>query len=76
MSSPDPFQGRVRVFRVPESWDPVLISPDPTQKGPEPISEVRPSRTGSGAFLAVGSDPLRVSWSTFLSLTTWRPQGG
>jgi hypothetical protein len=31
---------------------------------------------GSGAFLAVGPDPLRVSWSTSLSLTTWWPQGG
>jgi hypothetical protein len=46
MSSPDPFKGRVRVFRVPESRDPALISPDPTQKGPGPISEVRPSRMG------------------------------
>jgi hypothetical protein len=61
MSFPDPFQGRVRVFPAPESWDPVVISPDPTRKDPGPISEVRPSRAGSGAFHAVGPDPLRVS---------------
>jgi hypothetical protein len=61
MSSSDPFQGRVQVFPAPESRDPAVISPDSTRKGPGPISEVRPSRTGSGAFHAVGPDPLRVS---------------
>jgi hypothetical protein len=61
MSSLDPFQGRVRVFLAPESWDPAVISPDPTRKGPGPISEVHPSSAGSGAFHAVGPDPLRVS---------------
>jgi hypothetical protein len=38
-----------------------MISPDPARRDPGPISEVRPSRTGSGAFHAVGPDPLRVS---------------
>jgi hypothetical protein len=38
-----------------------MISPNPIRKGPGPISEVCPSRTGSGAFHAVGPDPLRVS---------------
>jgi hypothetical protein len=61
MSSPDPFQGRVRVFRAPETRDPAVISPDSTRKGPGPISKVRPSRTGSGAFHTVGPDLLRVS---------------
>jgi hypothetical protein len=61
MSSLDPFLGRVRVFPAPESRDPAVSSPDSTQKGPGPISEVRPSRTGSDAFLAVGLDPLRES---------------
>jgi hypothetical protein len=61
MSSPDLFQGRVRVFPAPESWDLAVISPDPTRKGPGPISKVRPSRTGFGALHTVGPDPLRVS---------------
>jgi hypothetical protein len=57
MSSPDPFQGRVRVFRVPGSRDPAVISPEPTQKGPGPISEVRPSRTGVLCFPCSRSGP-------------------
>jgi hypothetical protein len=60
MSSPDPFQGRVRVFPAPESRDPAVISLDPTQKDPVPISEVRPPCAGSGAFHEEGPDPLRV----------------
>jgi hypothetical protein len=61
MSSPDPFQGRVWVFPALESQDPVVTCPDPTRKGSGSVSEVRPSCTGSGAFHAVGPDPLRVS---------------
>jgi hypothetical protein len=29
------------VFSVPESWDPAMSGPDPTQRGPEPIIGVR-----------------------------------
>jgi hypothetical protein len=61
MSSSDPFQGRVWVFPAPESWDPAVISSDPTRKGLGPILGVRPSRTGSDAFHVVGPNPLRVS---------------
>jgi hypothetical protein len=61
MSSPDPFQGRVWVFPALESRDPAVISPNPTRKNLGPILEFRPPRAGSGAFHAVGPDPLRVS---------------
>jgi hypothetical protein len=61
VSSLDPFQGRVRVFRAPKPRDPTVISPDPIRTGPGSISEVRLTRTGSGAFHAVGLDPLCVS---------------
>jgi hypothetical protein len=61
MSSPDPFQGRVRVFPTPESQDPVVTCPDPTRKGPGSVSQVRLSCTGFSAFHAVSPDPLRVS---------------
>jgi hypothetical protein len=57
MSSADPFQGRVWVFWVPGSRDPVVISPDPTQKGPGLIPEVRPSCTGVRCFPCSRSEP-------------------
>jgi hypothetical protein len=61
MSSPDPFLSRVRVFFAPAPRDPKVSSPDPTQKGPGLVSEVRSPCAGSGALLVVGSDPLCVS---------------
>ena len=61
----DPFQGEARVFPAPESWDPVVIYPDPTRKGLGSFSEVRPLCTGSGAFHVVGPDLLRVSKACF-----------
>jgi hypothetical protein len=75
MSLSDPCLSRVRVFSALESRDPAVSSPDPTQKDLGPVLEVRSLRTGSGAFLAVGSDLLRASWSTSLSLAMWRPRG-
>jgi hypothetical protein len=51
MSPPDPFLGRVQVFFGLESRDPAVSSPDPTQKGPGPISEVRSPRMGVRRFL-------------------------
>jgi hypothetical protein len=32
---------KVRVLFVPESWDPVVSGPDPTQRGPGPIPGAR-----------------------------------
>jgi hypothetical protein len=49
-SPPDPILSRVQVVFAPESWDPVVSSPGPTQKGPGPISEVRSPRTGVRRF--------------------------
>jgi hypothetical protein len=63
--APDPFQGGARVFPALESWDPVVIRPDPTRKGLGSFSEVRPLCTGSGAFHVVGPDLLRVSEARF-----------
>jgi hypothetical protein len=52
-----------------------VTSPDPTQKGRDPSRRSVRHVRGSGAFLAVGPDPLRVSWSTSLSLATWQSRG-
>jgi hypothetical protein len=43
VSAPDPRLALVKawVFFVPESWDPDVSGPDPTQRGPEPILGVR-----------------------------------
>jgi hypothetical protein len=43
MSAPDPRLALIKawVFFVPESWDPAVSGPDPTQRGPEPILGVR-----------------------------------
>jgi hypothetical protein len=57
MSPPDPFLSRVWVFSAPESRDPAVSSPDPTQKGPGLISEVRSSRTGVWCFPCSRSGP-------------------
>jgi hypothetical protein len=57
MSPPDPFLSRVRVISAPESRDPAVSSPDPTQKGPGLISEVRSSRTGVRCFPCSRSGP-------------------
>jgi hypothetical protein len=39
VSAPDPRLASIKawVFFVPESWDPAVGGPDPTQRGPEPI---------------------------------------
>jgi hypothetical protein len=57
MSPSDPFLRRVRVSSAPESRDPALSSPDPTQKGPGSIPEVHPSRTGVRCFPCGRSGP-------------------
>jgi hypothetical protein len=43
VSAPDPRLALIKawVFSVPESWDPAVSGPDPTQSGPEPILGVR-----------------------------------
>jgi hypothetical protein len=43
VSVPDPCLTltQVRVFFVPESRDPAVSGPDPTQRGPGPVPEVR-----------------------------------
>jgi hypothetical protein len=39
MSASDPRLASIKVwvFFVPESWDPAVSGPDPTQRGPDPI---------------------------------------
>jgi hypothetical protein len=43
VSAPDPRLALIKawVFSVPESRDPAVSGPDPTQRGPEPILGVR-----------------------------------
>jgi hypothetical protein len=43
VSAPDPRLALIKawVFFVPESQDPAVSGPDPTQRGPEPILRVR-----------------------------------
>ena len=75
------------VFSVPESRDPAVSGPDPTQRGPERILVVRfapvevldlTRRPGlytqlSGTF-SWGPDSLLISWSISSSLAMWRPR--
>jgi hypothetical protein len=77
---------KVRVLFVPESWDPVVNGPDPTQGGLGPILWARfapvevldltwgsdPYIQGSGPF-PWGPDPLLKPWNISSSLATWRP---
>jgi hypothetical protein len=47
MSLPDPCLSRAWVFSAPESRDPAAGSPDPTQRGPGPVPEVRVAPAGA-----------------------------
>jgi hypothetical protein len=46
MSAPYPCLSKAWVFSAPESWDPAVGSPDPTQRGPGPDPEVRVAPAG------------------------------
>ena len=46
MPAPDPRLSKAWVFRAPESWDPAVGSPDPTQRGLGPDPEVRVALAG------------------------------
>jgi hypothetical protein len=46
ISAPDPCLSKAWVFSAPESWDPIVSSLDPTQRGPGPDPEVRVALTG------------------------------
>jgi hypothetical protein len=75
------------VFFVPESRDPAVSGPDPTQRGPGPVPGVRfaPAEVldliwrfglymqGSDTFLW-GPDPLLIPWRILSSLATWWPR--
>jgi hypothetical protein len=61
VSAPDPFQGRVRVFPTPRTWDPVVNRPNHIWKDPGSVPEVRSLGTGSSAFHAAGPSLLRTS---------------
>ena len=85
VSAPDPRLALIKawVFFVPESRDPAVSGPDPTQRGPEPILGVRFAPVevldltrrsglfvqGSGTF-PWGPDPPLISWSISSSLAT------
>jgi hypothetical protein len=85
MSAPDPCLSKGWVLSAPESWDPAVGSPVPTQRGPGPVPEVRvalagvldlaprvrSSCTGVRPFPHGGPDPLLASWGTSPSLATW-----
>jgi hypothetical protein len=86
MPAPDPRLSKAWVSLAPESRDPAVGSPDPTQMGPGLVPEVQVALAGVLDFapevrstcrgLALshgGPDPLLASWSAPLSLTTWRP---
>jgi hypothetical protein len=89
VSAPDPRPALIKawVFFVPESWDPTVSGPDPTQRGPEPVLGVRFAPVevldltrrpglyiqGSDTF-SWGPDPLLIPWSILSSLATWRPR--
>jgi hypothetical protein len=75
------------VFSVPESQDPAVSGPDPTQRGLDPILGVRFAHVGSwtlpGGPVCIyrgpalshgGSDSLLIPWSISSSLATWRPR--
>jgi hypothetical protein len=46
MSAPDPCLSKAWVFSAPESRDPAVGSPDPTQRGPGPNPEVQVALAG------------------------------
>jgi hypothetical protein len=46
VSAPDPCLSKAWVFSAPESRDPAVGSPDPTQRGPGPIPGVRVALVG------------------------------
>jgi hypothetical protein len=87
VSAPDPRLALIKawVFSVPESRDPAVSGPDPTQRGPGPVPGIRftPAEVldltrrsslyiqGSGTF-PWGPDPLLIPWSISSSLATWR----
>jgi hypothetical protein len=89
VSAPDPRLALIKawVFFVPESREPAVSGPDPTQRGPEPILGVRFAPVevldlirrsslyiqGSDTF-PWGPDPLLIPWSISSSLATWRPR--
>jgi hypothetical protein len=64
-ASTGPLPGRGPGIPAPESWDPVVIYPDPTRKGLGSFSEVRPLCTGSGAFHVAGPNLLRLFGARF-----------
>jgi hypothetical protein len=88
VSAPDPrlFLIKARVLFVPESWDPAVSGPNPTQRGPGPIRGVRlvpvevleltqrsgPYIQGSGTSHG-GPDLLLIPWRISTFLVTWRP---
>jgi hypothetical protein len=88
VSAPDPRLALIKaqVFFAPESRNPVVGGPDPTQRGPEPILGVRFAPVevldlarrsglymqGSGTF-PWGPDPLLIPLRISSSLATWRP---
>jgi hypothetical protein len=77
---------KVQVLFVPESWDPAVSGPDPTQRGLRPIPWVlfvpvgvldftrrsSPYIQGSGTSHG-GLDLLAIPWRISSSLATWRP---
>jgi hypothetical protein len=46
MSAPNPCLSKAWVFSVPESRDPVVGSPNPTQRSPKPVPGVRVAPVG------------------------------
>jgi hypothetical protein len=87
VSALDPCLSKAWVFSVPESRDPAVGGPDPTQRGTGPVPGVQVApvgvlvlswgsglhEQGSDTF-PWGPDPLLTSWSTSSSLATWRPR--
>jgi hypothetical protein len=87
VSTPGPCLSKAWVFSVPESQDPAVGSPDPTQRGLGPVPGIRVAPVGvpvlsqgsvymyRGPELSHGGpDPLLTSWSISSSLATWRPR--
>jgi hypothetical protein len=87
VSAPDPRLALIKawVFFVPESRDPVVSGPDPTQRGPGPVPGVRFAPVevldltpGSGLYMQGpalshgGPDPLFIPWGILSSLATWQ----
>jgi hypothetical protein len=67
VSAPDPLLALIKawLFFVPESWDPAVSGPDPTQRFGLYMQ-------GSDTF-PWGLDPLLIPWRILSSLATWRP---